>query len=308
MSSDWEFNDVGDPANAVDSVNGYSGEVLGGALYTADAGGRSGTAGDYGMDFGIDSTGQTVRVPDLSFLNGPALFDEVTISFWQKLDNIASTSSFWAVSPSSAAESRGLQAHVPWDTRTIYFDYGGATAPGTRVSQAVPIDWDEAEWHHYTFVKWGNVAEIWIDGVKLVDSAGAGRLATDFTELYLGSAPNGTQSVLGMMDDFAMFSRALTPEQIGLLAGGASAIDLVTPPTVVVTEISVNPVNGRASMTWTSRPGKSYSVFTSTDLTGDPKTEWTELTDGVPSGGETTSFIDALSGGGPVRFYVVIEN
>ncbi|MFT5412587.1 MAG: hypothetical protein ACI9NC_005336, partial [Verrucomicrobiales bacterium] len=222
----WEFNDVGDPANAVDSINGYSGEVLGGALYSGDTGGRSGTAGDYGMDFGIDSAGQTVRVPDISFLNDPAQFDEVTISFWQKLDNIASTSSFWAVSPSSPNESRGLQAHVPWGDSTIYFDYGGAAAPGTRVSQAAPNELDLTEWHHYTFVKWGDTAEIWVDGAKLIDQVGALRLATDFTELYLGSN-QGNGSVHGMIDDFALFSRALTPEQIGQLAGGASAIDLV---------------------------------------------------------------------------------
>ncbi|MDB4404217.1 hypothetical protein N9154_02660 [Akkermansiaceae bacterium] len=302
----WEFNDVGDTGNAVDSINGYSGEVLGGALYTADAGGRSGTAGDYGMDFGIDSTGQTVLIPDISFLNDPAVFDEVTISFWQKLDNIAATSSFWAVSPSSANESRGLQAHVPWSNSIVYFDFGGATAPETRVSEA-PVDVDFTEWHHYTFVKWGGTAEVWIDGVKLIDSAGAGRLANDFTALYLGSN-QGNGSVHGMMDDFAMFSRALTPEQIGELAGGASAIDLVIPPTIVVTDVVVNPENGQASMTWNSRPGKEYSIFTSTDLTGDPVTEWTELTDGHPSGGETTSFTDAVSGGGLVRFYVVIEN
>ena len=107
--------------------------------------------------------------------------------------------------------------------------------------------------HHYTFVKGGGTAEIWIDGIKLIDQIGAFPLATDFTELYLGSSADGARTIHGMIDDFAIFSRALTPEQIGELADGASAIDLVTPPTIVVTDISVNPANGQATMTWTSK-------------------------------------------------------
>ena len=303
----WEFNDVGDPANAVDSINSYTGEVLGGALYTADAGGRTGLAGDYAMDFGINSATQRVRVPDISFLNEATQFDEVTISFWQKRDNPGATTSFWAVSPSVPGDGRGLQAHVPWSNETIYFDFGGATAPATRIFSTAP-GVDFSEWHHYAFVKWGGTAEIWIDGTKLLDQTGADRLATDFTELYLGSNAANGNSLHGTMDDFALFSRALTPEQIGLLAEGVSAIDIVTPPKVVVTDITVNPLNGRTSMTWSSRPGKQYSIYTSTNLLGDPQTEWVELSDSWISGGETTTFTDTFSGGGPVRFYVVIEN
>jgi len=136
----------------------------------------------------------------------------------------------------------------------------------------------------------------------------AAPLPFDITELTLGSGTGGAESIQGIMDDYALFSRALTPEQIALLAEGTSAIDLVTPPKVVITDISVNPDNGQATMTWSSREGKTYSIFTSTDLVGNPATDWTELTDGFASGGDTTTFTDTFSGGGPVRFYVVIEN
>jgi len=302
----WEFNDIDDPANAVDSINGHNGQVLGGAAYTADAGGRSGAAGDYGMDFGIDSAGQTVHVADLSFLNDPAIFDEVTISFWQKLDNIASTTSFWAISPGTPGDNRGLQAHVPWSDSTIYFDFGGATAPASRIASAAP-GVDFTEWHYYTFVKMGDLAEIWVDGTRILDQTGAGRLATDFTELFLGSAPSGVNSLHGVIDDFALFSRALTPEQIAQLAGGASASDLLTGP--VFTEISRDPGNGHTTLTWTSKPGSDYSVYTSSDMRGDPRTEWAELDDGLPSGGDTTTYTDTTSAvGTPRRFYIVIEN
>lgn len=303
----WEFDDVDDPTLALDSTAGLAGSILGGAAYTADGGGRSGLAGDYAMDFGVTSAGQRVHVPDISFLNEVALFDEVTISFWQRNANIASTSSFWFVSPSSPNESRGLQAHVPWGNSIIYFDYGGAAPPTNRISSASP-GLDFTQWHHYTFVKWGEMTEIWIDGVKLIEQAGAGRLATDFTELLLGSNTTGGNSLQGVMDDFALFSRALTPEQIERLAGGASALDLLAPPVITITDISVNPVDGLTTLTWESRPGQTYSIYTSTDLVGDPSTEWVELADSWNSGGDTTSFTDTISGGGPKRFYVIREN
>lgn len=305
----WEFNDVDDSAFALDSASGLAGEIIGGAAYTADAGGRSGNAGDYGMDFGVDSAGQRVRVPDVSFLNEIALFDEVTISFWQRNANIASTSSFWFVSPVSPNERRGLQAHVPWSDGTIYFDFGGAGAPTTRISSPAP-EVDFTQWHHYTFVKRGDTTEIWIDGDLLIDQIGANPLATDFTELFIGSNAGGgtANSLQGVMDDFALFSRALTEEQIDLLAAGGSAFDLVASPEIKVTDVSVDRDNNTVTLTWDSGPGETYSIYTSTDLTGDPATEWVELVDSWNSGGDTTSFTDNITGGGPARFYVIRRN
>src|SRR5688500_870161 len=47
----WDFNDASDPTMAEDKLRGIAGTNVGGALYTADAGGRSGAAGDRAMDF-----------------------------------------------------------------------------------------------------------------------------------------------------------------------------------------------------------------------------------------------------------------
>ena len=305
----WEFNDVDDAANAVDSANGYVGQVLGGAAYTPDAGGRTGAPGDYGMDFGVSSANQYVLVPDGSIVNEAFLFDEVTIAFWQKLAQPANTTAFKAASPSSSGAQRGISAHAPWGNNIIYFDTAGCCEiPGQRLQNAVPDGTDFTQWHHFAFVKNGDVKEIWLNGELVVSQPGAAPLPFDITELTLGSSTGGAESIQGIMDDYALFSRALTPEQIALLAEGTSAIDLVTPPKVVITDISVNPDNGQATMTWSSREGKTYSIFTSTDLVGNPATDWTELTDGFASGGDTTTFTDTFSGGGPVRFYVVIEN
>lgn len=304
----WEFNDVDDTGNAVDSSNGHVGEILG-AVYTPDAGGRSGNAGDYGMDFGVTSAGQTVRVPNGSIVNEAFLFDEVTIAFWQKLAQPASTTVFKAVSPSSTGAQRGLSAHAPWGNNTVYFDSAGCCeVPGQRLQSAVPVGADLTQWHHFAFVKNGDVKEIWLNGELVISQPDAVPLPFDITELFLGSGSGGAESIQGILDDFALFSRAFTPEQITDLAGGASAFDLIGPQEVVVTDVSVDSLTGQATMTWLSKPGKTYSIFTSTGLTGDPVTEWTELTDSFASGGDSTIFTDTVSGGGAKRFYVVIEN
>ncbi|MDA7917929.1 SLC13 family permease [bacterium] len=224
----WEFNDVDDAANAVDSANGYVGQVLGGAAYTPDAGGRTGAPGDYGMDFGVSSANQYVLVPDGSIVNEAFLFDEVTIAFWQKLAQPASTTAFKAASPSSSGAQRGIRAHAPWGDNIIYFDTAGCCEiPGQRLQNAVPDGTDFTQWHHFAFVKNGDVKEIWLNGELVVSQPGAAPLPFDITELTLGSSTGGAESIQGIMDDYALFSRALTPEQIALLAEGTSAIDLV---------------------------------------------------------------------------------
>lgn len=225
----WEFNDVGDAANAVDSTVGRVGVLEGGAAYTADTGGRTGAAGDYGMDLGIDSAGQLVRVSDASFLNTGT--DTVTYSFWEKLDNVANSSAFWAVSPSSSSGERGAQAHVPWGNGTIFFDTAGCCDGATqRISGAPPEGHDfTAGWSHYAFVKNGADKEVWVNGALAFAGSNTDPLPTDFTRLMLGSDDLGNNSLQGQIDDFAIFGDALSEDLIGRLSGGESALTIPEP-------------------------------------------------------------------------------
>ena len=303
----WEFNDFEDTGVALDSANGHDGAISGGAAYTGDAGGRRGAAGDYAMDFGTTSAGQTVTIPDGTFLNEATRFDEVTISFWQKLENVASITSFKAISPSSNGAQRGFSAHSPWGDGVIYYDTSGCcVVPTQRLSGPPPAGFDWTQWHHFAFVKNGDTKEVWIDGALVLTQAGADRLPTDFTQLILGSNTGGGESLQGSLDDFAIFSRALNEDQIIQLANGDSAFALVSQPVFV--GISLNP-EGEATISWTSVPNKSYSIYTSTDLQGDPQGEWIELTDNWESQGAITAYTDDLSPTTDLRrYYLVFEN
>jgi hypothetical protein len=225
-SETWSFTV---PPVTKDKTTGKVGFVLNGAVHTPDAGGRTAAAGDYGMDFPVSPAG-IVSVPDGTFLNAATGDDTLTVSLWQKLYAVRDSSAFWLVSPSSPSDSRGIQAHIPWSNGNIYFDNSGCcTADETRIDLGIANFEDYTgtaawwqSWHHFAFVKNADVKEIWING-KLFHSGSGIALPTDFTRLTIGGGPGTTQNrMAGVMDDFAIYNAALTPQQIAALASGTA--------------------------------------------------------------------------------------
>ena len=72
-----------------------------------------------------------------------------------------------------------------------------------------------------------------------------------------------------------------------------------------ITSIDFNPATNEVTLTWNSRDNRTYSVFTSSDMTGFSE----DVDDSIPSGGDLTSFTFALSDPIDVRrFFRVVEN
>ncbi len=257
----WDFN-AGSGGIASDLVNGVTGNLLDGAAYTAGAGGRSSQAGDFGLDFGPDNSGQRVEVASGDFLNQAADGDAITFSFWQKLHAVADSSSFWAVSPSSSGGERGAQAHTPWSNGDIFFDTAGCCDTAIqRLSGNPGIDF--LEWHHFAFVKDGAAKQIWIDGALFLEGSNTGPLPQDFTRLVLGSEPTGANSLQGVLDDFAVFSVALDADSIALLAAGTRPDDLPPPGGPGETgeiESITRGLDGSVQIVFPSEEGRLYAV------------------------------------------------
>lgn len=225
-SESWSFSI---PPVTRDKTTGKVGFVLNGAVWTADAGGRTAAAGDYGMDLPVSPAG-IVSVPDGTFLNTATGDDTLTVSYWQKLHAVRDSSAFWLVSPSSPSDSRGMQAHTPWGDQSIYFDNSGCcNADETRISAPIANFEDYTgtaawwqTWHHFALVKNAETKEIWING-KLFHSGIGNPLPSDFTRLTIGGGPGITQNrMAGVLDDFAIYNAALTPAQIAALASGTA--------------------------------------------------------------------------------------
>ena len=72
-----------------------------------------------------------------------------------------------------------------------------------------------------------------------------------------------------------------------------------------ITSTEFNPATNEITLTWNSRDNRSYSVFTSGDLTDFSE----DIDDSIASGGDVTSFTFALSNSIDIRrFFRVVEN
>lgn len=229
----FEFDDPGGAAT-VDSAGGFSGDLINGAAFTADAGGRTGAAGDYGMDFG-GAGSQSVRVAAATGLGNlinttAGVTDTISFSFWQRLGAVANSSAFWLVAPGAGTDSRGAQAHTPWSNSRIYFDTSGCCGAGAERIEGTAPGTNWTQWNQLTFIKDGDTKQVWVNGTLAFQGTNTTDLFTNFTDLYLGSDKGIQNSLRGVMDEFAVFSTALTPQEVAKLANGFSAFGVVPEP------------------------------------------------------------------------------
>jgi len=218
----WRFNDNSNPAVAVESRVGHTGNITGLAAYSPDGEGFTGAPGD--MALRITGAGGKLRLDNASpWINLATRLDKFTVSFWQR--NEAPTppsgqSSFWFYSTAAGAASsfRGFQAHCPWSGNTVYFDSAGCCATGSQRSNAAIVqDW--SQWRHYVFLKNGTTKRMYVDGVEQpgLSSTTAAPLQTDFSAINIGS-DNASGSMLGWLDEFAIFASPLSTQDITDLA------------------------------------------------------------------------------------------
>ena len=302
----WDFDDTSDPAVAVDqSPFGLDGAIINGAAYSADGEGHSATAGDYSMNFGA-AGGQSVEITtDVYKVAGAQ--DAIAFSFWQKNNNIGTnTSSFLLHSP-SVNQNRAMHGHVPWSNGHIYFDGPGCCDAPTRISGPAGIV--AGEWTHFVFQKNGPDKQVWKDGALLLEGGGQLPLPTDIGQMWIGS-DKGINSVHGYIDEFAIFDRALTEEQITALASGTPAIDLVVPPV----DLKILEIAGRGAadqltslaITFASNDGVAYAIDFKADL---DQPFWEELDDNVIGAKGTTTWEDTdASRVGQVRGFYRVRN
>jgi hypothetical protein len=229
MTMEWTFEVSEYKGPIKDKVAQRPAIILGGANQTDDKGGKSGQAGDRGLDTGV-ATGVAL-VPDASFLNAASADDKMSIAFHQKIRAVRDSSAFWALSPGSNNGSRGFQAHAPWSNANIYFDTAGCCdADSQRINAGIDSFADYTgdatwwnSWHHFVFVKDGAEKRIFIDGKLFHSGGGTSPLPTDFTSMVIGGGPGITENRMnGTLDDFAVFDGAVTEAQARSLSGGAA--------------------------------------------------------------------------------------
>ena len=225
----WDFNSANSFKSGVvfDLVTKIEGELHGKPLLVA---GRSGEKLDRAIDFGAEPAGNWVKIvhkmnDGTSWLKPVSDFNQLTISFWQKLHSRKSSSSFWLGAASASSGERNAQAHVPWGSGDIYWDTSGCCdGRTTRINKK--WNGDFGEWHHYVFVKDHDRKAIYIDGELFHEGNNNSRFKADWTVSSIGSDNSGKSNVAGALDDFAVFASALTDDEIRRLAKGDAPVFL----------------------------------------------------------------------------------
>ena len=249
----WNFDDAETPRRASDSsqngVDGVIGSQLalrgagGSALptYTAAGGGHTGAAGDRALDFGPSGNGAIVDIPAAA----DGAFDRavsqnaISISLWTfgGASQPSGDSLFWGASGADGSGTRSLNAHAPWSDGVIYWDVGGCCDGSTRIQRAAesPARF-RGEWNHYVFVKDAEHRAIWING-ELFHEGGPGAPLTTIRQLTLGGSVTSL-TYGGLLDDVAIWDRALGAGEIERLALGASPLALSRLEAFIETDIA----------------------------------------------------------------------
>ena len=315
----WNFDDASNAHYTADLTHSDYGELLEGAVYTDDEGGRSGEAGDRALDLGARAGGQHVRVEPAAWLNMAGANNQITITFWQKWNQgIGNQSSFWAVSPGSGSGDRGVQSHTPWGNNNIFFDTAGCCDGGTqRINAPIVSDdsifeeFDWEEWHHFAFVKDGDDKAIYVDGELFLDGVNTNPLPTDFVRLMIGSDADGSISHGGLLDEFAVFGSALSESDIEKLAEGMRPDQIRTIVPVAAIEPPPSPPTGELSISVRLNGDGTVTLeFTGTLHSSDSITGTFE-----PVEGATSPYTVSVGSGatplpeppavGPQKFYLV---
>lgn len=225
----WDFNNADVAEYSLDRVHSFKGDLMNGALFTEDALGRTGAANDRALDLG-PGAGELMNVQQPQWLNALAKNNAVTISFWQKwhVATPVANNAFYA-DDLRVYNVPILNGHVPWTDRVVYWDTTSSAAPGGRISRVLPTGFDITGWHHYAFVKNGDAKQIYIDGALHHSGANTGVLPAEVHRLMVGGhtgTPTPKNSMNGLIDDFAIFGKALSATEVGVLAAGSSPGDL----------------------------------------------------------------------------------
>ena len=214
--------------------------------------------------------------------------------------NVANDGLVLAVDPSQT----GLNAE-----RTLFMEDN--SGPDRRLIQT------DSGWFHVVASTFGSSGreraqnfKLWINGVDRTDNlqpnvTGWG-IDTGLAKIGGRKAdPANSTTHSGAQDEVAIWlDRVLTDEEATSL-WEAAITEKKIPLVIEDVQLHLGEASNAVKVTWNSRRGRVYGVYSTTNLQND---EWEELDDGIESEGESTSFTDE---GIPLtdkkKFYKVME-
>lgn len=168
-----------------------------------------------------------IRIPASAFAN---ISNEVTIAFWLRGNSTFQPENGTCFEARNANNNRVLNTHIPWSNSRVYWDAGNSGGSYDRIDKAAnPADF-EGVWNHWAFTKNSVTGEMkaYLNGVLWHSGTGKVFPMNNITQFSLGAACTWSNFYRGDMDEFSLFSSALTePEIQNLFLNGPSGSSLL---------------------------------------------------------------------------------
>ncbi len=250
----WKL-DESSGTNAADaSGNGNHGTLNGGQSFDNDS-----VVGVIGNGLRFDGIDDFVNCGDIAAIDNQT---QVTIAFWGRR---AALKAYVNVGKRSAA---GAMIVNIWSDGVVYFNVSKSGNIWGRVAQ------NDTNWHHYALVydgtQTGNANRLkgYIDGVAqtLAFTGTVPSSSADSGDFTIGRDPGSGARSNGLIDSVRLYTRALTPGEIGAL----SALNAPTDITLSNSSVDENETIGTAVGTLSTVDADSGDAFnyTLTDSAG----------------------------------------
>ena len=240
----WPFN-----GNANDeSGNGNNGTVNGATLTTD----RFGSANS-GYYFSSSSCSTYIN----SIVNSSSITSSITISYWMfKQGNGCLNSRIWEFCPGSAGSiPSALEAY--WFNNSNSAGVDHVTSNGSFVGTVISNSLNLSQWYNVVYTNDGTTAKIYLNGslVNSYTTSGNPIIANNLTIGRMGHS--AYDAFNGKIDDFGIWNRALTQQEITNLYNSVSTNECLT-MTINTGVLSTNPVSYTSTVNIYPNPANDH--------------------------------------------------
>jgi uncharacterized repeat protein (TIGR01451 family) len=196
-----------------------------------------GKRGDYALD--LSGTSQYGSVPDDSSLD---LTSAITLAVWIRPERYATQDLVKKATNSSVNGYELSLATTKTDnsSQRPFFRINQVASGDTYRINAATMYPTDGSWMHVAATYDGTTMRLYINGV-LESSLAAPAIALNDVPLSIGAQNDGTRGLMGGMDDVRVYNRALTLQEIQVLAGlAANTAPVITQPDPQVVTMSQN--------------------------------------------------------------------
>ncbi|MCF7973123.1 MAG: discoidin domain-containing protein [Phycisphaerae bacterium] len=215
LVGEWTFDENGGTVAVDSSGHGHNGTIENGTW----------EAGPVGSALHFDGMSSQVIIPAAAW---DTIVQQASVCLWAYVDSalVQSPVTFAAYQDPVNGQSRVMSTHIVWSNGNLYFDSGGDATNYDRISKAAPASVYGDAWIHWAFTKNADTGEqkVYRNGMLWLSGTGLTRPMTGVTTFTLG-AHNNANFWNGSMDEFQLYNRELTQEEILWLAGVTSPMD-----------------------------------------------------------------------------------